>query len=449
MTRFTAPLIAILLCGTALAGCASDGGAVANMLTAKKSTPDSDKAAQSADAAAAAAAAAAPMDIESGVRQAQSQRLTGHYDDAIHTLSQLMLVASDDPRVVGEYGKTLTEKGRAQDAVQFLTRATELQPNEWSFYSALGVAYDQVGDQSAARMAYERALKLNPNEASVLNNYALSRMLANDPDTARQLIARAQTAGGASDPKIARNIDLVNKLAPTPQPVEEKKAASTEPPQAAPVSAPIPVNSSPLPPASASTQNTPAAQPHTPAPAPKVVMQPVPADPQAGPVKAATHEPKPLAERAAVQASTPAAKPEVKDAHAADAKVATHEPTPLVSHAVVPVNAAAAKPDIKDAHAADAKAAAMAKTEPSKSDGKADAKADAKTVAKAGTAPVAPGVPALKVDSRTAVAKPEAAPVKAADAKPVPVKADAKDAKAPAKPASKAIPALRQTASVY
>ncbi len=74
-------------------------------------------------------------------------RLAGHYDDAIHTLSQMMLLASDDPRVVGEYGKTLAEKGRAQEAVQFLTRATELQPKDWTLYSALGVAYDQVGNQ--------------------------------------------------------------------------------------------------------------------------------------------------------------------------------------------------------------------------------------------------------------------------------------------------------------
>lgn len=167
MTRFTAPLIALLLCGTTLAGCASDGGGILSGLApSKKPSPVADAAAQSADAA--AMAAAPSMDIEGAVRQAQSQRLAGRYDDAIHTLSQVMLIASDDPRVIGEYGKTLTEKGRGQEAVQFLTRATELQPNEWSLYSALGVAYDQVGNPSSARMAYEQALKLKPNEPSIL-----------------------------------------------------------------------------------------------------------------------------------------------------------------------------------------------------------------------------------------------------------------------------------------
>ena len=155
------------------------------------------------------------------------------------------------------------EKGRAQEAVQFLTRATELQPNDWSFYSALGVAYDQIGDQSDARMAYEHALKLKPNEPSMLNNYALSRMMANDPDTARQLIARAQAAGGASDPKIARNIELVNKLAPARRKRAcgrtENRAAAESKPVSAPT--PAPVNSSPLPAAAPSAQNV-SAQPH-------------------------------------------------------------------------------------------------------------------------------------------------------------------------------------------
>ena len=122
--RFPSPLIVILLCGASLSACASSGN-LAKSATDGASDP------------AALASRAPVMDLEAGVKQAQSQRLAGQYDDAIHTLSQLMLVASDDPRVIGEYGKTLAEKGRAQDAVQFLTRATELQQSDWTLYSAL------------------------------------------------------------------------------------------------------------------------------------------------------------------------------------------------------------------------------------------------------------------------------------------------------------------------
>ena len=67
------------------------------------------------------------------------------------------------------------------------------------------MAYDQVGNQTAAKSAYEHALQLRPGEPSVLNNYALSRMLANDQANARALMGRARIAGGEKDPKIARS----------------------------------------------------------------------------------------------------------------------------------------------------------------------------------------------------------------------------------------------------
>src|SRR5260221_6974090 len=48
----------------------------------------------------------AATNLEDSIRQAQMLRLAGSYDEAIKHLSQLMMVASDDSRVVGEYGKT-------------------------------------------------------------------------------------------------------------------------------------------------------------------------------------------------------------------------------------------------------------------------------------------------------------------------------------------------------
>src|SRR3569623_2426418 len=144
--------------------------------------------------------------LDGSIMQAKMLRLAGNYPDAIKHLSQLMLVASDDGRVVSEYGKTLAAMGRAQESVSFLTRAQQLQPNDWTVYSALGVAYDQIGKQAEAARAYEQALVLKPGEPSVLNNYALSRMLAKDPEGAKKLLARAEIAGGASDEKIARYI---------------------------------------------------------------------------------------------------------------------------------------------------------------------------------------------------------------------------------------------------
>jgi len=166
------------------------------------------------------------QDLDGSIRQAQLLRVAGQYEDAVKHLSQIMLVAADDPRVVTEYGKTLAAMGRASDAVNFLTRAQQLSPNDWTVYSALGVAYDQTGDQIKAAAAYEHALALKPGESSVLNNYALSRMLAKDPDGAKRLIAIAESAGGGTDPKIAHNIAMIKGLAPV-----EAVAANAPAPQ--------------------------------------------------------------------------------------------------------------------------------------------------------------------------------------------------------------------------
>jgi Flp pilus assembly protein TadD len=297
MLRITPRMIVVLLCGTMLAGCATAHPDVAKLTGGNTAAGHAQKEAAVIDKT-------APTDLEGGVRQAKMMRLAGHYDDAIHTLSQLMLVASDDPRVVSEYGKTLAEKGRAQDAVEFLNRAVELTGNDWTLYSALGVSYDQLGNQVSARAAYEHALALRPEEPSVLNNYALSRMLAGDTDGAHILIARAQAAGGGSDVKIASNIALLNKIAPAPAPVAlavaQKPAAmpplpviASAPPAA--IARPAP---QPMPMRAPVAQNAP--RPIVPntqqkvamAPNNGVVMQAVPFDPLAGPVKPAVHAPR-------------------------------------------------------------------------------------------------------------------------------------------------------------
>jgi len=292
--RFAPSFASLLLCGSVLAGCASDNNGILGNIGQHKNV------------SASTGSGALPTDVDSGVLQAQQARLAGRYDDAIHTLSQLMLLASDDPRVVGEYGKALVEKGRAREAVQFLTRATELQPRDWTLYSALGVAYDEAGDQISAGRAYDHALALKPGEPAILNNYALSRMLASDPAMARQLIASAASAGGASDPKIAHNIALVNSLAsqpvPVPAPVAQAPAAKTPTADIA-SRAPTPIV-------------TPAALPAVPAVSnPQVVMQAVPVDPLAGPVKShAKPQAKPVT-------------PDDKTAKAADAKSAVSKTT--------------------------------------------------------------------------------------------------------------------------
>ena len=263
-------------------------------------------------------------DLDSQIRNAQLLRAQGNLKGAIHVLSQLMLFAPDDPRIVGEYGKALAQEGRPNDALAFLGRAVELQPDNWSFYSAEGVAYDQLEQRDRAENAYQHALLLKPEDPVVLNNYAMSQMMAGNLDKAENLLNRAASHGG-DYPKIANNLAMVTALrakrmgpessvktpmsnvaqaktpsgTKTPARVAAKKETAPAPAPAKPVTvaAMAKVQAAPKPAAGnepvKSTSTGPRQLTHpvqakaqTQKPAPRVVMQKVPYDPLAGKVYA-------------------------------------------------------------------------------------------------------------------------------------------------------------------
>lgn len=209
-----------------------------------------------------------PATLDGEIQRAQLLRSKGDLEDAARSLAQLMLVAPDDARVVGEYGKVLAQQGHPRDAASFLQRAIQLQPKNWTFYSALGVAYDQADEHAQAKLAYEHALSLSPGEPVVLNNMAVSHMLASDWSGARRLLAEASSRG-AANPKIANNLDMVASLSGT--------HAMAKPAPAAPTA----VASAP---AKATREAIAPPRPLNPA----VVMQTPPTDPKAGPVKPKT-----------------------------------------------------------------------------------------------------------------------------------------------------------------
>ena len=267
MNRSLAKLAAALLLGSALASCSTFDGA-------QKANTASDKSAGTARPNTSAKSMEADMDVQ--IRQAVALRGKGDYAGATQILSQLMLVAPDNSRVVGEYGKNLVQQGRSKEALDFLKRAVQLQPSDWTLYSATGVAYDQSGEYANAKIAYQQALSIKPGDVGVLNNYALSRMQANDLAGARQLMAQA-SAGGSSDPKIAQNVALLAGLGATQATPAAAKAAATQQTAAKPIATH---------PATAKTLG------------PNVVMQQIPKDPLAGPVKQATGAPRKLAQDA-------------------------------------------------------------------------------------------------------------------------------------------------------
>ena len=201
MSRYFVRTAAVVFCAAWAAGC---GSTTPDKPTAP-ATPQSQPAAD------------LPTTLDGEIARAHTLRVRGDYDESAKSLAQLMLVAPDDVRVVGEYGKVLAQEGRPGDAVPFLTRAIQIQPNDWTLYSALGVAYDQADQHNRARTAYEHALGLKPGQPDVLNNYAVSRMLAGDLVGARRLLDQAKRPG-VGDAKIGNNLALLETMKPASAP---------------------------------------------------------------------------------------------------------------------------------------------------------------------------------------------------------------------------------------
>ena len=89
-----------------------------------------------------------------------------------------------------------------------LSRAHSPEDPDWRILSAQGAALDQLGRGEEARQYYASALRIAPDEPSVLSNLALSYVLSKDLPRAEQTLRRAYSRADA-DPRVRQNLALV------------------------------------------------------------------------------------------------------------------------------------------------------------------------------------------------------------------------------------------------
>ena len=152
-----------------------------------------------------------PKRVDAAVGLMQTLRALGGLDEAREVAKKALPAAPDDAALLAEVGKVDLVTGQLQDAVELLQRAAKINSLDWKSRSALGLAYDRLGDYAHADEAYEDALKISPDNPAVLNNYGLSRAMARDIPGARDLLERAVKAGGA-DIRMRQNLALIYAL---------------------------------------------------------------------------------------------------------------------------------------------------------------------------------------------------------------------------------------------
>jgi len=149
-----------------------------------------------------------PSDAEIAVRYAQALRATGQRAQAVAILAQTSMRNPGNKVVLGEYGRALAEAGEYQQALEVFDRAHTPEQPDWRILSAQGAVLDQMGRHDEAQRYYLTALKIAPDEPSVLSNLGLSYALSKDLKDGEATLRRA-AARQPVDPRVRQNLALV------------------------------------------------------------------------------------------------------------------------------------------------------------------------------------------------------------------------------------------------
>ena len=81
--------------------------------------------------------------------------------------------ARDDAKKQVEFGISVAQRGLWREAIYRWERATQIDPSYAAAYNNLAVAYEHEGEFEKARLAYEKAIELQPDNALIKQNYEL------------------------------------------------------------------------------------------------------------------------------------------------------------------------------------------------------------------------------------------------------------------------------------
>jgi Flp pilus assembly protein TadD len=149
-----------------------------------------------------------PKDADAGLRYGQALRATGQRSQAVAVLEQATIAHPGNKALLAGYGRALADNGHFKQAFEVLGRAHTPDNPDWRILSVQGTALDQLGRHDEARRYYASALKIVPEEPSVLSNLGMSYVLSKDLPKAEQNLRRAYGHAGA-DTRVRQNLGLV------------------------------------------------------------------------------------------------------------------------------------------------------------------------------------------------------------------------------------------------
>ncbi|MEN3383423.1 MAG: hypothetical protein V7608_3467 [Hyphomicrobiales bacterium] len=223
--------LAALLSG-ALAGCKTTGSSDTTGSISSPAPPRSDADWRRDAEALSARFRANPRDADNAIRYAQALRAIDQRAQAAAVLETAALHNPDNRALLGAYGRALADTGNFKQALEVLERAHSPDQPDWRVLSVQGAVLDQMGRHEEAQRYYASALKIIPDEPSVLSNLGLSYALSKDLKRAETTLRRAAETG-RGDKRVRQNLALVVGLQGRFQEAETIARADLPPDEAA------------------------------------------------------------------------------------------------------------------------------------------------------------------------------------------------------------------------
>jgi Flp pilus assembly protein TadD len=149
-----------------------------------------------------------PGDAEAAMGYARALRATEQRAQAVAVLQQASIRNPHAMKLLGAYGRALADAGQYAEALDALSRAHTPDNPDWRILNVQGAVLDQMGQHREAQRHYSAALKIVPNEPSVLSNLGLSYALEKKLKRAESALRNAVAQPGAK-PKVRQNLALV------------------------------------------------------------------------------------------------------------------------------------------------------------------------------------------------------------------------------------------------
>ena len=149
-----------------------------------------------------------PKDPELALQYARALRAAGERSQAVAVLEQASIGNPGNKTLLAGYGRALADNGNFQQAFDVLSQAHSPEDPDWRILSVQGAILDQLGRFEEARQYYASALRIAPDEPTVLSNLGLSYVLSKDLTKAEEVLRRAYDHAD-KDPHVRMNLAVV------------------------------------------------------------------------------------------------------------------------------------------------------------------------------------------------------------------------------------------------